>query len=76
MDDKQNVDELNEQLKKCCLIRGTSIFSNNDIDWTLTVMSNKLAQLVIAPVPMIGAYEIDELPITERGANGLGSTRY
>lgn len=36
----------------------------------------KLAQLVIAPIPMIEAYEIDVLPTTERGANGFGSSGY
>lgn len=34
----------------------------------------KLAQLVIAPVPQVEAYEIDELPVTERSDNGFGST--
>lgn len=37
---------------------------------------DKLAQLVIAPVPMIEVYEIDELPNTERGSNGFGSSGY
>ncbi len=36
----------------------------------------KLAQLVIAPVPMVETYEIDELPVTNRGSNGFGSSGY
>lgn len=37
---------------------------------------DKLAQLVIAPIPMIEAYEIDELPQTQRGSKGFGSSGY
>ncbi len=37
---------------------------------------DKLAQLVIARVPIIQTYEIDNLPVTERGANGFGSSGY
>lgn len=36
----------------------------------------KLAQLVIAPVPMVEMYEIDNLPVTERGSRGFGSSGY
>jgi len=37
---------------------------------------DKLAQLVIQPVPAVEAYEIDKLPTTERGTNGFGSSGY
>ena len=37
---------------------------------------DKLAQLVIQPIPAVEAYEIHELPETERGKNGFGSTGY
>ena len=37
---------------------------------------DKLAQLVIAPIPMIESYEIDELPTTTRGNKGFGSSGY
>lgn len=35
---------------------------------------NKIAQLLILPVPEVSLYQIDELPGTERGAGGFGST--
>lgn len=34
----------------------------------------RLAQLVITEIPMIQAYEIDELPQTKRGNKGFGSS--
>lgn len=37
---------------------------------------DRLAQLVIVPVPAVESYIIDELPVTDRGANGFGSTGY
>lgn len=37
---------------------------------------DKLAQLVVQKLPQVHAYEIDELPTTERGANGFGSSGY
>lgn len=37
---------------------------------------DKLAQLVIAPIPVVEAYEIEKLPNTERGSNGFGSSGY
>jgi|SRR5690625_3844984 len=36
----------------------------------------KLAQLVITPIPIVEAYEITELPKTERGNKGFGSSGY
>lgn len=36
----------------------------------------KLAQLVIAPIPMVEAYEINEIPETTRGNKGFGSSGY
>jgi dUTP pyrophosphatase len=35
---------------------------------------DKIAQLVIAPVPMIDWVEVEELSPTERGEGGFGST--
>lgn len=37
---------------------------------------DKIAQLVVAPIPKIESYEIEELPQTERGTNGFGSSGY
>ncbi len=34
----------------------------------------RIAQLVIAPVAMVDAVEVDELPPSDRGAGGFGST--
>lgn len=45
--------------------------------WPVRVYKgDKLAQLVIVPIPAVEVYEIDELPTTERGSNGFGSTGY
>lgn len=37
---------------------------------------DKLAQLVVQAIPMVEAYEIDKLPVTNRGSNGFGSSGY
>lgn len=34
----------------------------------------RIAQLVVAPVAMVDALEVDELPPSDRGAGGFGST--
>jgi dUTP pyrophosphatase len=34
----------------------------------------RIAQLIVAPVAMVEAVEVDELPNTDRGAGGFGST--
>lgn len=36
----------------------------------------KLAQLVFQELPQVQAYEIDDLPATERGSKGFGSSGY
>jgi dUTP diphosphatase len=36
----------------------------------------RIAQLVILPVPDVELVEVDELPTTERGARGFGSTHH
>jgi dUTP pyrophosphatase len=35
----------------------------------------RIAQLVVLPVPFVELVELDELPETERGARGFGSSR-
>jgi len=35
----------------------------------------RIAQLVVVPVPELELVEVDELPETERGVRGFGSTR-
>ena len=35
----------------------------------------RIAQLVVVPVPEVELVEVDELPETERGVRGFGSTR-
>jgi dUTP pyrophosphatase len=35
----------------------------------------RIAQLVIVPVPELGVVEVDELPDSERGVRGFGSSR-
>jgi dUTP pyrophosphatase len=36
----------------------------------------RIAQLVIVPIPDVELVEVDELPATERGARGFGSTHH
>jgi dUTP pyrophosphatase len=36
----------------------------------------RIAQLVILPVPDVELVEVDQLPATERGARGFGSTHH
>jgi len=36
----------------------------------------RIAQLVVVPVPDVELVEVDELPATERGARGFGSSRH
>jgi dUTPase len=35
----------------------------------------RIAQLVVLPVPAVELVELEELPATERGARGFGSSR-
>lgn len=49
-------------------------FNDFTEDSYLVKKGDRLAQLVIAPVPMVESYEIDELPVTDRGSNGFGSS--
>jgi dUTPase len=35
----------------------------------------RIAQLVVLPVPPLEPVEVDELPASERGARGFGSSR-
>jgi dUTPase len=36
----------------------------------------RIAQLVVVPVPEVEPVELDELPDSERGVRGFGSTRH
>lgn len=50
-------------------------------DWEQKVLikvnkGDRVAQLVIVPIPAVESYEIDKLEDTERGKNGFGSTGY
>jgi dUTP pyrophosphatase len=48
---------------------------NTDRDETFTVEPGmRIAQLVVVPVPGVELVEVDELPESERGVRGFGST--
>src|SRR3954462_4411899 len=48
---------------------------NTDTQETFVVEPGmRIAQLVVVPVPGVELVEVDELPETERGARGFGST--
>jgi dUTP pyrophosphatase len=36
----------------------------------------RIAQLVVLPVPPVDVVEVDELPESERGVRGFGSSRH
>ena len=36
---------------------------------------DRIAQLVVLPIPELEVLEVDELPATERGVRGFGSSR-
>jgi dUTP pyrophosphatase len=52
------------------------ILLNTDPDTPFVVEPGmRIAQLVVLPVPTVELVELDELPTTERGARGFGSSR-
>jgi dUTP pyrophosphatase len=52
---------------------GVILVNHGDRDFTVT-RGMRIAQLVIAPVATAAMTEVAELPISERGAGGFGST--
>ena len=52
------------------------VLLNTDPQETFVVEPGmRIAQLVVLPVPFVELVELDELPETERGARGFGSSR-
>jgi dUTP pyrophosphatase len=50
---------------------------NTDTRETFTVEPGmRIAQLLIVPIPDVELVEVDELPASERGARGFGSSRH
>jgi dUTP pyrophosphatase len=49
-------------------------FNSRTPDNTIYQVSDRIAQLVIMPVPLIQYKEVDELSETQRGTDGHGST--
>jgi dUTP pyrophosphatase len=50
---------------------------NHDADETFVVEPGmRIAQLVVLPVPEVELVEVDELPESERGARGFGSSAH
>jgi dUTP diphosphatase len=50
---------------------------NHDLTETFVVEPGmRIAQLVILPVPPVELVEVDELPASERGVRGFGSSRH
>jgi dUTP pyrophosphatase len=49
---------------------------NTDLRRPFTVeFGMRIAQLVLVPVPLVEPVEVDELPASERGVRGFGSSR-
>jgi dUTP pyrophosphatase len=52
------------------------VLLNTDRDHTFTAEAgDRIAQLVVLPIPDVAIAEVDELPESERGARGFGSSR-
>ena len=52
------------------------ILLNSDREETFVVEPGmRVAQLVVLPVPEVELVEVDELPVSERGARGFGSSK-
>ena len=52
------------------------VLLNTDRQSTFTAEAGeRIAQLVVLPVPDVDVREVDELPASERGARGFGSSR-
>ena len=50
---------------------------NTDLRETFVVEPGmRIAQLVVLPVPGLDLVEVDELPVSERGERGFGSSRH
>lgn len=52
---------------------GVVLFNHGDDDFTIK-RGDRIAQLILERISMAEALEVDELPDTERGAGGFGST--
>ena len=52
---------------------GVVLFNHSDTDFTVQ-QSDRIAQLILEKISMVPVEEVSELPSTERGAGGFGST--
>ena len=51
------------------------VLLNTDRERTFVAEAgDRIAQLVVLPVPELGVREVDELPVSERGVRGFGSS--
>jgi dUTP pyrophosphatase len=52
------------------------VLLNTDAEHTFVAEpGDRIAQLIVLPIPELELVEVDELPATERGARGFGSSR-
>lgn len=53
------------------------VLLNTDRERTFTAEGGeRIAQLVVLPVPAVSVREVDDLPASERGVRGFGSSRH
>jgi dUTP pyrophosphatase len=52
---------------------GVVLFNHSDVDFTVR-QSDRIAQLILEKISMVPVEEVEELPSTERGEGGFGST--
>lgn len=51
------------------------VLLNTDRERSFTIEPGmRIAQLVVVPVPAVGLVEVDELPVSDRGVRGHGSS--
>ena len=51
------------------------LLNTDPVDTFVAEAGDRIAQLVVLPVPALALVEVDELPPSERGARGFGSSR-
>jgi dUTP pyrophosphatase len=51
------------------------LLNTDPVETFVAEAGDRVAQLVVLPVPALEPVEVDELPPSERGARGFGSSR-
>jgi dUTP pyrophosphatase len=72
---QNNVGVIDEDYRGELILKFNRGFDSPDVDVsTLLQYGNRVAQALVLPVPRTFWQEVAQLPVTERGGNGFGST--